>query len=389
MKELTQLEQNPTYIECVEKIKSLQKPIVDNLEHKLTASLKTFMPNIKDVKLDNNYQLYNFDFISRKSNSRVPINIDDGNLTSLDDRGDGVKSLTAISIVQSMSFEKADGRALILCIEEPEAHLHPDAIHSLRNIILEIAQKEGLQVIITTHSPLLADRNCVSNNVVVYDNHRIKCCEAISEVREVLGVRNTDNIVTKKVVLTEGESDKRYLIALCKALDDDLKNKLASGDLEIVNVHSSTKMDYQIRLYNSQMISSMVLLDSDDSGLESQKQLVNSKTKLSNEILMIKSVGMNKCELEDVVSFDEYFDLVREKYNIELDNKDFKKRDKPWSDRLKRAAKRSPGVFDDTVEASIKETLADIVCEKNMNAIALYDRDYIKSLINAIKIFAQ
>jgi hypothetical protein len=104
---------------------------------------------------------------------------------------------------------------------------------------------------------------------------------------------------------------------------------------------------------------------------------------------MIKSVGMNKCELEDVVSFDEYFDLVREKYNIELDNKDFKKRDKPWSDRLKRAAKRSPGVFDDTVEASIKETLADIVCEKNMNAIASYDRDYIKSLINAIKIFAQ
>lgn len=392
MKELTQLEKDPTYIECIEKIKSLQKPIVDNLENRLTASLKTFMPNIKNVKLDNNYQLYDFDFISRRNylhSYSAPINIDDGNLTSLDDKGDGVKSLTAISIVQSMSFEKADGRALILCIEEPEAHLHPDAIHSLRNIILEISEKEGLQVIITTHSPLLADRNCISNNVVVHNNHRINCCESISEIREVLGVRTTDNMVAKKVVLTEGESDKRYLVALCKALDDGLKIKLENGDLEIVNVHSSTKMDYQIRLYNSQMISSLVLLDSDDSGLESQKQLIDSKTKRSNEILMIKSVGMNKCELEDIVSFDEYFDLVREKYNIELNNKNFKKRDKPWSDRLKRAAEKSPGIFNEAVEASIKEMIADIVCEKNIDAIASYDRDYIESLINAIRIFAK
>lgn len=391
-KELMQLEQNPVYLECVEKIRSLQKPIVDSLEDRLTSSLKTFMPNINSVKLDANYQLYDFSFISRKNysySSSAPINIDDGNLTSLDDKGDGVKSLTAISIVQSMSFEKAGGRALILCIEEPEAHLHPDAIHGLRNIILEITQKEGVQVIITTHSPLLADRNCVSNNVVVYDNHRIKCCETLSEVREVLGVRTTDNMAAKKVVLVEGESDKRYLIALCKALDETLSAKLECGELEIVNVHSSTKMDYQIRLYNSQMISSMVLLDSDDSGFGSQKQLIDSKTKLPNEILMIKSTGMSKCELEDIVSFDQYFDLVREKFNIELDTKNFKKRDKPWSDRLKKAAEKSAGVFNEDVEASIKEMIADIVWQRNIDAIASYDREYVESLINAIKKFAR
>ncbi len=389
-KELMQLEQNSVYLECIEKIKSLHKPIVDRLEERLTSSLKTFMPNINNVKLDANYQLYDFSFISRKSySSSAPINIDDGNLTSLDDKGDGVKSLTAISIVQSMSFENADGRALILCIEEPEAHLHPDAIHSLRNIILEIAEKEGVQVIITTHSPLLADRNCVSNNVVVHDNHRIKCCEAISEVREVLGVRTTDNMVAKKVILVEGESDKRYLVALCKALDETLCAKIECGELEIVNVQSSTKMDYQIRLYNSQMIPSIILLDSDDSGLVSQKQLIDSKTKLLNEILMIKSAGMCKCELEDIVSFDQYFNLVREKYNIDLDTKNFKKRDKPWSDRLKKAAERSAGVFNDEVEASIKEMIADIVCEKNIDAIASYDREYAESLINAIKMFAK
>lgn len=392
MKELMQLEQNPTYIECIEKIKSLQQPIVDNLENRLTTSLKTFMPNIKNVKLDDNYQLYDFNLIAKRNylhSFSTPINIDDGNLTSLDDKGDGVKSLTAISIVQSMSFEKAGGKSLILCIEEPEAHLHPDAVHSLRNIILEISEKEGVQVIITTHSPLLADRNSVSNNVVVYDNHRIKCCNEVSEIRDVLGVRLTDNMAAKKVVLVEGESDKRYLSALCRETDEILRNKLDNGDLEIVNVHSASKMDYQIRLYNSQMISSIVLLDSDDSGLAAQKQLIESKIKLPSEILMIKSAGMSKCEIEDIVSFAEYFEPVREKYNIELNTAAFKKKDRPWSDRLKKAAEKSAGIFDDSIESSIKQMIADIVCNKNINAISSYDREYVLTLINAIRRFAE
>ena len=109
------------------------------------------------------------------------------------------------------------------------------------------------------------------------------------------------------------------------------------------------------------MIPSIVLLDSDDSGLDSQKQLIDSKTKLSNEILMIKSAGMRKCELEDIVSFDEYLNLVRDKYNIELDTRNFKRRDHPWSDRLKKVAERSAGIFNDEIEASIKEKIADIV----------------------------
>ena len=98
---------------------------------------------------------------------------------------------------------------------------------------------------------------------------------------------------------------------------------------------------------------------------------------------------MSKCELEDIVSFDQYFDLVREKFNIELDTKNFKKRDKPWSDRLKKAAEKSAGVFNEDVEASIKEMIADIVCQKNIDAIASYDREFVESLINAIKKFAR
>ena len=104
----------------------------------------------------------------------------------------------------------------------------------------------------------------------------------------------------------------------------------------------------------------------------------------------IKSNGKEyKYYEDDIVSFDEYLNLVRDKYNIELDTRNFKRRDHPWSDRLKKAAERSAGIFNDEIEASIKEMIADIVCEKNIAAIASYDREYIESLINAIKSFAK
>lgn len=386
-KELRQLEENPEYQHCIDTIQQLQTPILSALEQKLATSLKTFIPNVSNVKLDRNVS--SFGFTTRRSTyaRQIPIEIDDGTLTALDDKGDGIKSLAAIGIVQSISFENAHGRALILCIEEPEAHLHPDAVHSLRSVIAEIAARENVQVIISTHSPILIDRDTVSNNVIVSDHHRVSSCSSIGEIRDLLGVRFSDNLSFKKTVLVEGESDRRYFTSLCSSLSPTLSDQLEKGTFEFINVRSASKMDYQIRLYNSLMISTMVLLDSDKSGIESQQHLLDTKIKLPNEILMIKSAGMRECELEDVVDLDAYMELVRERYHITLNTTQFKKRKKPWSDRLHEAAARSPGIFNDQIEDEIKTMLADIVEENGFHAIAAYDREYIENLVREIERF--
>lgn len=388
IKELSQLEENPEYQQCIHTIQQLQAPILNDLEQKLVVSLKAFIPNVTNVKLDRNVS--SFGFTARRSTRmhRIPIEIDDGTLTSLDDKGDGIKSLAAIGIVQNTSFENAYGKALVLCIEEPEAHLHPDAVHSLRSIISEIAARKNVQVIISTHSPILIDRDKVSNNVIVSDHHVVSSCASITQIRELLGVRVADNLSSRKIVLVEGESDLRYFKSLCFSISPVLSAQIEKGDFEFVNVHSASKMDYQVRLYNSLMVSTVVLLDSDKSGLEAQKNLLDTKTKLPNEILMIKSIGMNECELEDIVAFDAYTEEVLNKYNIALNTKQFKSRKKPWSDRLHEAASKSPGVFNDHIEKQIKTTLADIVEEKGLEAIAEYDRDYVKALIQRIEHFA-
>ncbi|MDP4152156.1 MAG: AAA family ATPase [Bacillota bacterium] len=386
-KELRQLENDQEYKRCIEKIQELQTPLIENLETRLTASLKTFLPNVQQVKLRGGISPVEIGTHIPYRMRQAPIDIDDGNITSIEDKGDGVKSLAAIGIVQSLSFENAKDKALILCIEEPEAHLHSDAIHSLRNVILEIASRSNVQVIISTHSPILVDRDTVSNNIVIFDNHRVASCKSISEVRDVLGVRMADNLSAAKVVLVEGESELRYLTALCNTLHPGIAYKLEHNALEIVNVHSASKMEYQVRLYNSLMISSLVLLDSDDSGLSSQEQLITSKTKLPGEILMIKSAGMKVCELEDIVEIGTYSDAIKEKFNIELNTTKFRKRKKVWSDRLHDAAAVSPGTFNENVEKEIKTTIADIVVNQGITAIASYDREYIINLINAIAKF--
>lgn len=388
-KEFRQLEEQDAYKRCIETIRTLQAPVIDRLENKLTTSLKTFLPDIARVKLPRT--LASFGFLPRRTmySYQNPIVIDDGALTSLEDKGDGVKSLAAIGIVQSLSFENARDHALILCIEEPEAHLHPDAVHSLRNIILEISSHTDVQVIISTHSPILVDRDDTKNNIVVCNNHRIKPCTSIADVREVLGVRLQDNLSAPKVVLVEGISDKRYFEKLFVSMSPSLADKLEKGQLEIVDVGSATKMDYQIKLYNSATISTIVLLDSDDSGLETQRKLTETKTKLPNEVLMIKSAGMKKCELEDIVAFDMYFDAVLERFNINLDCKKFTNRKKPWSDRLHEAAEHSAGVFNADIENQIKEMLADIVVQKGIDSIAAYDREYVQNLVKAVELFAE
>lgn len=387
-KELDVLYRNPEYLECIEKIKEIQKPLFDGLSARLTDILKTFLPNINSVSID--YDQFSPITSNRTIRSRrIPsFFIDDGNKTELEEKGDGVKSLAAIGLVQSLSFDEASGKSIIMCIEEPEAHLHPEAIHSLKTIIMELANRTGVQVVISTHSPLLVDRDQIHNNVVVDSNYRVSTCRNLYDIRNVLGVRITDNMSgAQKVILVEGESDKRYFQKLCSDKYPELKRMIDSCELEFVNVHSASKMDFQIRLYNSLIIPTIILLDNDDSGIQTMNSLILNRVKTSNEILIIKSVGMARSELEDIVKFDLYISTIQENFNINLNTSEFKSRRLPWSDRLKRIADRSPAPFTDDIENQIKTILADIIEENGIAAIADYDKELVNSIIDTIANF--
>ena len=146
--ELRRLEDNPEYVKLLEKIEEAQRPILDSLAKELTATVRKFIPEVRGIRLGQG--------IRRAVSRSATVSVNDGADTLLALKGDGVKSLTAIALMRHSSQKTSKGRSVIFAIEEPESHLHPDAIHRLRQVLVDISQKN--QVILTTHSPGLVDR---------------------------------------------------------------------------------------------------------------------------------------------------------------------------------------------------------------------------------------
>ncbi len=157
------LEQNESYLEAMDTINQLQQDILNDIAVGIKQPLQEFMPKIKEVKL----QIAD----ERRRNyfrSGIDIIIDDGNPTNIEFKGDGIKSLTAIALLKEHALKSSTP---VIIIEEPEAHLHPEAINQLNSIIEGLS--ENNQVIVTTHNPLFVVRDNISRNIII-DNGTAK-----------------------------------------------------------------------------------------------------------------------------------------------------------------------------------------------------------------------
>jgi len=120
------LKTEPEYTAFRNVIEAKQREIAKSLGSSLTESVTRFLPGVRAVRLE---------YSPRRSEwpleGRVDIQVDDGSLTELSLKGDGVKSLVAISVVRDMSVDMAGGKGLVLAVEEPETHLHPGAVREV------------------------------------------------------------------------------------------------------------------------------------------------------------------------------------------------------------------------------------------------------------------
>jgi putative ATP-dependent endonuclease of OLD family len=80
--------------------------------------------------------------------------VQEGEVRTFEELGTGQEQVLALSFAYAYAkafHGKAEG--LVLVIEEPEAHLHPLAQQWVSRKVHEFAGTEGIQVVITTHSP--------------------------------------------------------------------------------------------------------------------------------------------------------------------------------------------------------------------------------------------
>jgi putative ATP-dependent endonuclease of OLD family len=377
--ELSLLENQKRYQKLMKQIEIMQKPILDELSANLTESVSGFLPQVKKIHLDSK------EMIRRMMHESTNVYVDDGTNTLLELKGDGIKSLMAISIIQHVTKQHAQRRNIILAIEEPESHLHPEAIHKLKKVIEDISSKN--QVIISTHSPLLVNRSEIARNLIV-DKSRAAPAKSIAEIRDILGVKIADNLRSANlIILTEGEEDSVLLKSWLIHLSEKIKNAINNGDISFDNLGGGNNLSYKVSLWKNLLCDIHAFLDNDDTGKKGYAE-AESKGLISLKDATFTTISNYKeSEIEDLVSPDTYRKEVSQRYGVNLDTSEFKNSKRKWSLRMQDTFKKNGKIWDDNIKSDVKKLVAKQASLAGMKSINQHNLKPIRSMVESLETY--
>ena len=372
--ELSLLETNKDYLKALQTIRTLQTPVLNNLSNVIKGSLVEFIPNIKDVFIE--IQESKRRFALRQ---QFEIFIDDGNKTNLEFKGDGVKSLSALALLKNITTKNG---ASLIAIEEPESHLHPGAIHILRDTIYDLSKRS--QVIVSTHNPLFIERKNIKSNILI-DSGKAKPAKSIKEIREILGIKASDNLINASfVLLVEGEEDVIALNKLLPPLSKHIAKALKNNLLIIDKIGGAGNLTYKLSLLRDSLCRTHVLLDNDESARQAfDKAEIDINLKANNCTFIICN-GMNDSEFEDVLNVDLYSDIILKEYGVHINIPKFKG-NKKWSDRMGATFLAQGKRWNDSTKARVKNLVAKSITSNSFESLNQNKRNSIDALIIALE----
>lgn len=121
--------------------------------------------------------------------------------------GKGEQSLAKIAI--ALAHKKAQS-ANVLLIEEPENHLS----HSRLNLLIELLLKDrdGKQIIVTTHSSFVANKSDLKHLIMLHEGKTVRFDDLNPDTRgffqKLAGYDTLRLLLCKKAILVEGDSDE-------------------------------------------------------------------------------------------------------------------------------------------------------------------------------------
>lgn len=372
-KELSTLESTQEYIQAINTIDKLQQKVLDQIASRLITPLQEFLPSVKDVKINVQKDRR---IISLRRNTEIIIN--DGTPTPIQQKGDGIKSLTALAM---LNIPSNANRMSVIAIEEPESHLHPESARQLYETIISLSASH--QVVLTTHSPLFVNRTNLSENIIV-DSGKATPVKKIKEIRDILGTKVSDNLINaENILIVEGENDKIILEKLLPHLSVKIEKALQNGTLIIDHMGGAGNLPYKLSFYRNIQCKYHVLLDNDDAGKRAgsnaaQHGLLNSK----NSTYTICK-GSSEAEFEDCLDINAYKDAILDAFGVRLDTPEFKS-SKKWSDRIANCFKSQGKQWNETVEKKVKGCVASVIPSDPSIALNQHKRSSIDALVVAI-----
>lgn len=376
-RELAVLESSQEYSDAIESIAKLQEPVLRELSDSIRSTLVQFLPAVQTVDVrvptDRRYEALR----------RCEIHIDDGSMTDLRFKGDGVQSLAALGLMRHASEKSSLGKNLVIAIEEPESHLHPRAIHELRAVVEQMAEKH--QIVVTTHCPLFVSRGHVPSNIIV-NNRRAKPASSISEIRDVLGVRAADNLLYAELVLVvEGEDDRISVDALIRERSHVLADAMQCNRLTIDTLGGASNLAYKLGLLRDALCEYHCLLDADSAGQQAFVRAKDARLIDDADANFTTCQGMREAELEDLLDSKLVDDVLKTTYRIQSSRVPASVKRKKWSERMKAVFETSGKIWSEQVGNELKIAVAQAVKRAPAQALNPHRASVFDSLVTALE----
>ncbi|CAK2594415.1 putative ATP-dependent endonuclease of the OLD family [Vibrio crassostreae] len=245
----------------IERLQKLERPAIgtNQQDKKKFAKINTFLRSV----LENDSATLEIPH----DRSMIIVHMDDKTLP-LESLGTGIHEVVILAAAATL-LENT-----VVCIEEPELHLHPIL---QRKLINYLNTDTNNQYFITTHSAHLLDATEAQIFHVSMEEGVSKVA-AVSNTRErselcaSLGYKGSDILQANCVIWVEGPSDRTYLNYWLKAKDDSL----------VEGIH------YSIMFYGGRLASHLSGYDPDELE-EHEKELISLRKLNRSSVIMIDS----------------------------------------------------------------------------------------------------
>ena len=303
---LYKLKNDPDYEKAINKIRKKQDKIFWEIEKIIQWRIKPFIPNVKNVKIKRKDDSVQLDFWSIAS-----LYINDWTETEIEYKWDGIKNLVSISLLHKLWNNKS----WLVAIEEPESHLHPEAIHYLNDVINDLWN--SWQILISTHNPLFVNRENIASNIIVW-KWEAKPAENIREIRKILWVTVADNLINaNKVLIVEWLNDYRILKSIFSC-NDKINKAIKNWTFAILPINSSSNLSYELARLTDIMVDPIVLFDNDPAGINEVTKAKKKWVIEEKNIFFISCKWKIESEIEDLIDVKIYKEKFKSEFGVDL-----------------------------------------------------------------------
>lgn len=222
------------------------------------------------------------------SDVRLQMNSHRGGMKEVTEQSDGDKALISLAV-----FYLINARTDIIAIDEPEVHLHPA---SQRNLI-KLLQNRGGQLVMATHSPVIAGMFDPDNIVVIHDEGSTAqpAVGFLDDDQRMLArwwiSKQLEPLTARKILAVEGQSDRMIV----EAVADSTGRHLERDGIEILETGGCGDMKAVYTLFGPRGFQIPIVMLVDEDAVHQVAELMD----VSPSELAEKSVSVSHSDLED------------------------------------------------------------------------------------------